>query len=161
MTDIEAVRPPTPVFILLCQIQFFKSCFPPKQTIIKSVSLRKYEHAFRDLILSSQHQEKWKRNKRFHCRAFAAYIKILSHFGRRSNCKTFSSFLFFVFPPGKMTELLQPNSNVQDLWKSEGDLRLRKTLHRGHLDFNIQTKGNFFTQKSFPPLGYCNQSYFC
>lgn len=71
---------------------------------------------------------------------------------------------FFFFFPGKMTKLLEPNSNVQGLWKSGGDLRLRKTLHRGHLDFNIQTTGNFFfffTQKSFPPLGYCNQSQFC
>lgn len=82
---------------------FSKVAFLLKQTIIKSASLRKYEHAFRaDPIRSSiQHRQKWKRNKRFHCGAFAAYIKIFSHFGRRSNCKTFSFIFLFFFPLAK------------------------------------------------------------
>lgn len=36
--------------------------------------------------------------------------------------KRFPFFLFFFVTPGTTTKLLQPNANVQGLWKAEGDL---------------------------------------
>lgn len=77
---------------------------------------------------------------------------------------TAKRFLFsFLSSPGQTTQRLQPNANVEGLWKSEADSGLRKTLHRGHLDFSIQTSGNgsVFSQKSFLALGSCHQSRLC